>query len=386
VHKVGPGVDTEYVFDARDRLVEVKEGGSSVARYGYDSQNLRVYMKDGGGERRVLLDGVEEMGEYEVGALSRVARFDHDSSRVDALLAQSVGSKTFAHGDALGSVYGLTDANASVQARYGYDVFGTRTTGTDAVATPWGYTGRRHDSTGETYARARYLDLIVGRWRAADPIGVLDGSNRYVYVRARPVVATDPLGLYGLYQVRTTGPGACNSAQVSQLQGQLPLTYTIDIPLLANWSFNYAHTERSFTRPFLGDMERYQFSVRGPTRYQVAIFECACSDVSRGGGILFGHSSKDASSGLPLVTLYPAYFRAPGRIQAGTIVHELGHVAVQGAPDETSIVQITRYAPWGPDERLEPLTAFVANIAEGIISGSSTDFPGAQNFGTLTGF
>src|SRR4051812_20308334 len=40
---------------------------------GYDTQNLRVYMNDAGGERRVLLDGVEEMGEYEIGALERVA-------------------------------------------------------------------------------------------------------------------------------------------------------------------------------------------------------------------------------------------------------------------------------------------------------------------------
>jgi RHS repeat-associated protein len=353
---------------------------------GYDTQNLRVYMNDAGGERRVLLDGVEEMGEYEVGALGRVSRYDHDPSRIDTLVAQSVGTKTFAYVDALGSVYGLTDATGSTQARYGYDVFGARTTATEVVATPWGYTGRRHDAAGGIYARARYLDPMAGDWTAADPIGVVGGFNRYLYVGSRPVVATDPLGLYGLYQVRTTGPNACDSAQASQLAGQLPLTYSVDLPLLANWSFNYTHTQTSFARPLLGAVERYQFGERGPTRYQVAIFDCACSDVKGGGGILFGHSSKDASSGLPLITLYPAYFRAPGRIQAGTIVHELGHVAVQGAPDEVSMVQISWLAPWGPEELVKSLTASVANIAEGIISGSSTDFDGAQNFGSLTGF
>src|SRR5207237_10115869 len=46
VRKVMSGGTTEYAFDARDRLVEVKSGGVSVARYGYDTQNLRVLMND----------------------------------------------------------------------------------------------------------------------------------------------------------------------------------------------------------------------------------------------------------------------------------------------------------------------------------------------------
>ena len=69
----------------------------------------------------MLLDGVEELAEYEAGALSRVSRWDRDPSRVDALLAQVAGGKTHAVTDALGSVYGLVDATAAVQARYSYD-------------------------------------------------------------------------------------------------------------------------------------------------------------------------------------------------------------------------------------------------------------------------
>ena len=148
VRKAAADGNTEYVFDARDRLVEVKSGATTVARYGYDTQNLRVYMNDAGGERRVLLDGVEELAEYEAGAMSRVGRYDHDPSRIDALLAQVAGGKTHAVTDALGSVYGLTDATAAVQARYSYDAFGARTASTETVATAWGFTGRRGDARG----------------------------------------------------------------------------------------------------------------------------------------------------------------------------------------------------------------------------------------------
>jgi RHS repeat-associated protein len=233
VHKVGPGVDTEYVFDARDRLVEVKEGGSSVARYGYDTQNLRVYMKDAGGERRVLLDGVEEMGEYEVGALGRVARYDHDASHVDGLLAQVAGGKTEAVTDALGSVYGLTDASAAVEARYSYDVYGIRTVATEAVPTAWGFTGRRHENSwGAIYSRARHLAPREGRWLAPDPftisnissgglpaspmirtlgvgVGRMDELARYRYAFDNAPLLTDPSGLvvFSLSAVGSAGIG-----------------------------------------------------------------------------------------------------------------------------------------------------------------------------------
>jgi len=166
---------------------------------GFDTQSLRVSMNDSGGERRVLLDGVEELMELEVGAGTQVARYDRDPTRVDALLAQVAGGKTHAVTDALGTVYGLTDATGALQARYSYDAYGGRTEA--GATTRFGFTGREHDSsTGLTYYRARYYDPRVGRFGARDPRLVTSGENFYGFVENQTTRLTDPTGSAVVYE------------------------------------------------------------------------------------------------------------------------------------------------------------------------------------------
>lgn len=57
------------------------------------------------------------------------------------------------------------------------------------------YTGKERDSeTGLYYHGARYYAPWLGRWTAADPIGLGDGINVYKYVRGNPVRFKDPRG------------------------------------------------------------------------------------------------------------------------------------------------------------------------------------------------
>ncbi len=44
-------------------------------------------------------------------------------------------------------------------------------------------------------AHGRVYDPRSGRWLTRDPMGFVDGGNRYEYVRSNPVAATDPAGL-----------------------------------------------------------------------------------------------------------------------------------------------------------------------------------------------
>jgi len=148
----------------------------------------------------LLKDGVEELAEYEAGSGERVARWDHDPTRIDALLAQVTGvgaaGKTHAVTDALGSVYALTNTAGSATARYSYDAYGTRTAvGTETTPTAWGFTGREHDPMGLMYYRARYYEPTAGRFLTKDPLGDVDGPNRYQYVSANPIAFNDPSGL-----------------------------------------------------------------------------------------------------------------------------------------------------------------------------------------------
>jgi RHS repeat-associated protein len=195
IRKVGTGGDTEYVFDARDRLVEVKTGGSSVARYGYDTQNLRVAIEEPSANRRVLLTGVEELAEYDVASASRSFRYDHEPKRTDGLLALNGGSKSYFVADDLGSVHRLVDSLGISIARYSYDVNGTRTAEAGSVQSVWGFTGRRHDSDDVIYLRMRQYDSKTGTFGQPDPAGMTDGPGRYGYVLENPVNYADPLGL-----------------------------------------------------------------------------------------------------------------------------------------------------------------------------------------------
>lgn len=200
--RTAPAESTEYTWDARDRLSEIALPDGTKAAYGYDTENLRVAMDDAGGARRILLDGLEEWGEVHEGSGDLEARFDHDPTRIDALLAQA----TDAHGraamltDALGSVYGIADDAPTLRARYSYDVYGARTATLEEVGTRWGFTGRTRSTGGATYSRTRWRSSTEdSSWLGADPIGVAAGPNRYSYVGQAPTTWIDPLGLQSMH-------------------------------------------------------------------------------------------------------------------------------------------------------------------------------------------
>jgi RHS repeat-associated protein len=57
------------------------------------------------------------------------------------------------------------------------------------------YSGKEKDEeSGLYYHGARYYACWLGRWTAADPIGLVDGVNIYAYVNGNPVSGVDPSG------------------------------------------------------------------------------------------------------------------------------------------------------------------------------------------------
>ena len=67
------------------------------------------------------------------------------------------------------------------------------------------YTGmERDEETGLGYHGARYYILWLGKWVSADPSGLGDGINLYVYVQNRPIVFHDPIGMASTAPPNTT--------------------------------------------------------------------------------------------------------------------------------------------------------------------------------------
>ena len=57
------------------------------------------------------------------------------------------------------------------------------------------YTSKEKDEeSGLSYHSARYYASWLGRWTAADPAGLVDGPNLYVYCGGNPIVRTDSTG------------------------------------------------------------------------------------------------------------------------------------------------------------------------------------------------
>ncbi len=89
----------------------------------------------------------------------------------------------------------LTDAGGSVVDRYGYGVWGSLVSSSEAVPQRLRYAGYWYDAElGWYWASVRYYSPSIKRWLQPDP-SQQDGVRTYVYAGDDPVDATDPSGL-----------------------------------------------------------------------------------------------------------------------------------------------------------------------------------------------
>jgi RHS repeat-associated protein len=114
-----------------------------------------------------------------------------------ALLPAQAQEVYYIHTDALGSPVAETDANRNVVARFEYEPYGRRLSGSNDDKP--GYTGHVMDAvTGLVQMQQRYYDPGIGRMLSVDPVTAYGGDmrlfNRYVYAFNNPYTFTDPDG------------------------------------------------------------------------------------------------------------------------------------------------------------------------------------------------
>ena len=187
--------------------------GTMTAYFQYaGGVRVRKYVLKGGSvvEDHRIVDGVEVFIKGKRGAYGAVQVTERTETEVFGDAGLRIDRKTkrdgvacdvvhwrYALHDHLGSVAVEVDRAGKVISREEYHPWGT--TAVRAVTSELGVSPRQHrylarerdDETGLALHGARYYAPWLGRWTAADPIGLAGGFNRYAYCRGSPVTFSD---------------------------------------------------------------------------------------------------------------------------------------------------------------------------------------------------
>ncbi len=206
-------------WDHADRMHSADLGGGGEVFFQYDAtaQRVRKVRRNLAGTstwERIYVGGYEVYRER-VGQNLRLERqtlhIADDSGRIclvetktvdnDAPVANPTTIERYQYGNHLGSVGLELDETAQLISYeefhpYGTSAYRAANSAIDVNPSRYRYTGQERDEeTGLGYHGARYYASWLGRWTAADPIGLGDGPNRYRYARNRPSNLNDPSGL-----------------------------------------------------------------------------------------------------------------------------------------------------------------------------------------------
>ncbi len=190
------GADTTtYTWDAGDRLVRVDLPDGTYVAYTYGPQGRRLSRQGRDGETVYYVYDGQNLVEERDADGDVLASYVHGATLDRPYSMQRDGQTYYYLYDRQGSVVGLTDGGGNLVAQYEYDAWGNLLDESGTVENPFRYTGREWDAeVGLYYNRARYYDPTLGRFLSRDPLGPVDGTNRYVYVANNPVNYTDSQG------------------------------------------------------------------------------------------------------------------------------------------------------------------------------------------------
>ncbi|WP_437317248.1 PAAR-like domain-containing protein [Sorangium sp. So ce385] len=199
---------TEYRWDCRDRLREVRRPDGTRVRFSYDAFGRRVRKEvvPAGAETadravEFIWDGDVLAADLERPRGARV--FVHDPGTFMPLLQAEQGQVFAVVNDHLGMPKELVGPDGRVTWSAAHSAWGR-------VVEVWRDPAAQHawpvespfrllgqyadDETGLCYTRFRYFDAETGRWCSPDPLGVLGGANLFAFGGAS-TTTVDPLGL-----------------------------------------------------------------------------------------------------------------------------------------------------------------------------------------------
>jgi RHS repeat-associated protein len=242
----GDGTNT-YVWDVRNRLMQIKQGATVTASFEYDALNRRTKKIIGTASTEYLHDGLTPVQEKRVGDITQLITgpgIDDYLSRITTTIGATPTTTTRNYlTDFLGSTTALADDAGAIKTTYGYEPYGEATVSGEATVNSFQYTGRENDGTGLYYYRARYYHPKAKRFISDDPIGQAGGINTFAYAGGSPMLYRDPNGdtpvtigigailggVTGAIQARNSGSsvlaGAFTGALAGAAAGFIPISF-----------------------------------------------------------------------------------------------------------------------------------------------------------------
>ena len=202
-----------FVYDAWNRLVEVKSGATILEAFSHDGLMRRVGNTVGATTTDLYYSNQWQVVEETVGS-NTTTRYVWSPVYVDALVLRdrdtdangTLDERLWVQQDANYNVTAVVDGSGAVVERYAYDPFGSVTiyspsytvrSGGSSYAWQYNFQGLRHDPTsGLDEANHREYSPTLGRWTIPDPIRFSgEDANLYRFVNGNPIIYTDPSGL-----------------------------------------------------------------------------------------------------------------------------------------------------------------------------------------------
>jgi RHS repeat-associated protein len=215
----GQRIETRFVWNADDRLVEVALPDGSIWRYTYDPSGRRSgkyqVNPDGSAGKRIVFSWqgaqlVEQVSyhadetaealvfDYEPGSWQPIAQSRRSWS--DSRPQDEIDEAFYAIvSDLSGAPSEVIDAEGRVVWYMTTSLFGQQidVSAQSGIDCPLRFPGQyRDDETGLHYNYHRYYDPTLAAYLTSDPLGLAPAPNNYAYV-PNPLTWIDPLGLSG---------------------------------------------------------------------------------------------------------------------------------------------------------------------------------------------
>jgi RHS repeat-associated protein len=213
-----------FVWDALGKLLEVRDGNRTIARYRYNHRGERIEKIIGSEHTYYLYEDRKLMAELDGKGMIR-RQYVYLADQPVTIIDISGGAKSttstnfvaniahlwcswfgerdtinYLHNNHLGAVEVVTNANGKPIWQAAYSPFGNliRAVASDKssfeinLRLPGQYADKE---TGLYYNDHRYYEPQSGRYLTPDPLGQEASSNDYVYVNSNPLKYIDPSGL-----------------------------------------------------------------------------------------------------------------------------------------------------------------------------------------------